>query len=329
VRRPFVSRSNSNSNSNSNPCVCECRLTGCLARTLPADNNNNNNNKKESMDKQAHEQAHKQADKPTVVHSMPGESACNSAPPFYKGLHCRYITQLAATLDQSFEGALMDHLRMSGVYWSLTGLSLLLPSARVMEEMRVYASPHTRTTTSTTSTTPSQAKSSQAKSSQAKSSQAKSSPSIVDWIFTCFDETTGGFGGNAGQDAHLLYTLSALQILALVDALQDPRLQFAKERVVQFCGALQQADGSFAGDSWGEIDSRFSYCALQTLALLQSLDRVHVPRAASYILTCRNLDGGFGCVPGAESHAGRSFLRLPTRHSHTHTQVSLTFATAL
>jgi geranylgeranyl transferase type-2 subunit beta len=32
-----------------------------------------------------------------------------------------------------------------------------------------------------------------------------------------------------------------------------------------------QPDGSFAGDEWGEIDTRFSYCALSTLAIMGKL----------------------------------------------------------
>jgi geranylgeranyl transferase type-2 subunit beta len=34
-----------------------------------------------------------------------------------------------------------------------------------------------------------------------------------------FDEIIGGFGGHTRHDAHLLYTLSAIQILAIYDAL--------------------------------------------------------------------------------------------------------------
>lgn len=132
--------------------------------------------------------------------------------------------------------------------------------------------------------------------------------SIIDWVFTCFDERTGGFGGNTGQDAHLLYTLSAVQILALADRLRDERLH--TERIVSFVASLQQQDGSFCGDSWGEIDTRFTYCALSTLSLLKRMDAVDVDKAASYIIKCRNLDGGFGCVMGAESHAGTLLARL-------------------
>jgi len=43
------------------------------------------------------------------------------------------------------------------------------------------------------------------------------------------------------------------------------------EKVVQFITKLQNDDGSFSGDQWGEIDTRFSMCAVACLALLVSL----------------------------------------------------------
>lgn len=41
---------------------------------------------------------------------------------------------------------------------------------------------------------------------------------VVAWVLSCQREN-GGFGGSERHDAHLLYTLSALQILALYDKL--------------------------------------------------------------------------------------------------------------
>lgn len=82
---------------------------------------------------------------------------------------------------------------------------------------------------------------------------------------------------------------------------------------------MLQPDGSFAGDEWGEIDTRFSYCALSTLAILGKLPvpsaapasaeppLIDVAAATAFVGRCRNFDGGFGCVPGAESHAGQVF----------------------
>ena len=195
-------------------------------------------------------------------------------PPFHESLHVSYIVGLASKLDAptSYEGAVTEHLRMSGVYWSLTALSLLRSPDQVDSLMGLTFPMDPR-------------------------------PSLVDWVMSCYDPRTGGFGGNVGHDAHLLYTLSAIQILALADALDKVDV----EAVTKFVASLQQPDGSFAGDEWGEIDTRFTYCALSTLSLLHRLDAVQVDKAAQYILQCRNLDGGFGCVIGAESHAGQVF----------------------
>jgi len=99
--------------------------------------------------------------------------------------------------------------------------------------------------------------------------------------------------------------------------------------------SLQLADGSFAGDRWGEVDTRFSYCALLTLSVLwrgrvppppaprageegaaaaadgcrrrRRQRRQLVGRCAAHVLRCRNFDGGFGAQPGGESHAGQVF----------------------
>lgn len=202
-------------------------------------------------------------------------------PPFYDEKHVSYITSLAKKLDspKSYEGAVTEHLRMSGVYWSIAALSLLRLPSEVDSDMSLNTL-------------------------------------IVDWVFSCYDEVTGGFGGNTRHDAHLLYTLSAIQILAMADMLDDERLD--KIKVGSFIANLQQDDGSFAGDEWGEIDTRFSYCALSGLSLLGLLQydqpteegnpcRIDIEKAAKYVASCRNFDGGFGCVPGAESHAGQVF----------------------
>lgn len=61
--------------------------------------------------------------------------------------------------------------------------------------------------------------------------------------------------------------------------------------------------GGFAGDEWGEIDSRFSYCAVSALSLLGRLDALDLDKTVDFVRRCRNFDGGFGMVEGAESHA--------------------------
>ena len=73
---------------------------------------------------------------------------------------------------------------------------------------------------------------------------------------------------------------------------------------------MQQPDGSFAGDAGGEIDTRFTFCALATCALLRRSDALDVPAAAAFVRRCANFDGGFGATPGGESHAGQIFTAL-------------------
>ena len=67
--------------------------------------------------------------------------------------------------------------------------------------------------------------------------------------------------------------------------------------------SLQQPSGVFAGDKYGEVDTRFLYSALNALALLGRLHEVDVEKTVGYIQRCKNFDGGFGAVAGAESHA--------------------------
>ncbi|KAG6661314.1 hypothetical protein CIPAW_03G164900 [Carya illinoinensis] len=57
----------------------------------------------------------------------------------------------------------------------------------------------------------------------------------------------------------------------------------------------------------GEVDTRFSYIALCCLSILHRLDKINVEKAVSYIVSCKNLDGGFGITPGGESHEGQIF----------------------
>lgn len=131
-------------------------------------------------------------------------------------------------------------------------------------------------------------------------------------MLTCFHPDDGGFGASPRNDSHLLATLSAVQILALLDELhridtdkvvacecawasalvvaayttqqQQQQAVMSDETstgvlsvsqgslassvlcvccvlwsaacVMTDIAGLQQPDGSFAGDKWGEIDTR-------------------------------------------------------------------------
>ena len=56
---------------------------------------------------------------------------------------------------------------------------------------------------------------------------------------------SGGFSGGIGHDPHILYTLSALQILALCNKMELVDI----DAVASFIISLQQEDGSFVGDT--------------------------------------------------------------------------------
>ncbi|KAI4321232.1 hypothetical protein MLD38_034638 [Melastoma candidum] len=130
---------------------------------------------------------------------------------------------------------------------------------------------------------------------------------VVSWIMACQHES-GGFGGNIGHDPHMLYTLSAVQVLALFDKIHILDI----DKVTDYIIKLQNEDGSFSGDMCGEVDTRFSYIAICCLSLLRRLDSINVEKAVDYIVSCKNINGGFGCTPGGESHAGSYvFLKAP------------------
>ena len=136
----------------------------------------------------------------------------------------------------------------------------------------------------------------------------------------------GAFGAHPDHDAHILSTLSAIQILIIHDALDKvniPRVVNCKFTsgtsgdvlntmissnpypLNTVIISLQQPSGVFAGDGFGEIDTRFLYCAVNALSLLGHLDKLDVEKTVDYIRKCRNFDGGFGACVGAESHASQ------------------------
>ena len=115
----------------------------------------------------------------------------------------------------------------------------------------------------------------------------------------------------------MLYTVSAVQIIAMIDGFAEleQRVTGGKMKVAQYIAGLQQPNGTFAGDEWGETDTRFLYGALNALSLLNllpsqqpgELPLVNVSSATAHVKACQNFDGGFGVAPGAESHSGQIF----------------------
>ena len=165
---------------------------------------------------------------------------------------------------ESYEILLMQHLKMSALYWALCSLRLL--------------------------------------GEEIDGSMA------LDFVKTCRN-ADGGYGGDLGLDSHLFYTLSALQILKLVgNELSDVEI----EATTLYVQSLEK-EGVWMGDEWGEEDTRFSYCGILCLDLLGRLEQGISQRTLLHIKNCRNWDGGYAAMPGAESHGGQIFCCLAAR----------------
>ncbi|RLV91563.1 Geranylgeranyl transferase type-2 subunit beta [Spathaspora sp. JA1] len=135
---------------------------------------------------------------------------------------------------------------------------------------------------------------------------------VIEFILSCWDEKAGGFGSFPKHDAHILSTLSALQVLRIYDNELSMISNEQKAKLVAFIQGLQLPDGSFQGDKFGEVDSRFVYTAISALSILDELTKDIADRAVDFIMKCQNFDGSFGMVPGAESHAAQVFVCVGT-----------------
>lgn len=222
--------------------------------------------------------------------------------------HVDHILEQIRLLDApvTLEGAAEGYIKTSGVYWGLGALAAL----GELDSGRVRAAGVTR-------------------------------EAVVAYLRSCLVQTKGiwGFGGREGHDGHLLYTTSALQAYSLYGPVSELLSPQEVQELLRSLSALQDREsGCFYGDYTHEVDTRFTYCALLSAALLlgarpgvasspsagtpeEAPARVpawtagdlpaslaahfDLDAAERFLLACQNPDGGFGAVPGAESHAGQ------------------------
>ncbi|XP_014249939.1 geranylgeranyl transferase type-2 subunit beta isoform X2 [Cimex lectularius] len=106
-------------------------------------------------------------------------------------------------------------------------------------------------------------------------------------------------------DKHLQYVLSyGVNTDEFIACILNAVDELPVDEIVKYVRSLQKPDGSFIGDKWGEVDTRFSFCAVACLSLLGRLDAINIKKAVEFVMTCQNFDGGFGSQPNSESHAG-------------------------
>ena len=90
------------------------------------------------------------------------------------------------------------------------------------------------------------------------------------FINECYDEKSSLFAGAYCHDGHVTFSLSAIQIFVLYDCLREElSVQRAKKMPQKRLPSYRtKKTGAAPGDEWGEVDTRFSYCAFSALSLL-------------------------------------------------------------
>ncbi|KAI3793349.1 hypothetical protein L1987_35966 [Smallanthus sonchifolius] len=115
-------------------------------------------------------------------------------------------------------------------------------------------------------------------------------------------------GVSVPNNSHLASTYCALAILKTVD--YDFSL-IDSSSISKSMKHLQQSDGSFMPIHTGaETDLRFVYCAAVISSLLDNWSGIDKEKAKNYILSCQSYDGGFGLIPGQESHGGATYCAV-------------------
>jgi geranylgeranyl transferase type-2 subunit beta len=126
------------------------------------------------------------------------------------------------------EAVASQHLRLSAVYWGLCCLELLDAPAETLDRSALRA-----------------------------------------WTLSCQPSgpAGGGFAPAPGHDVHLLSTLSGIQVLALLRdrLLVEPQHAPWRATTAAYVAALQQRDGSFAGDAGLALLQRYSVFSFPVL----------------------------------------------------------------
>ncbi|XP_027158789.1 geranylgeranyl transferase type-1 subunit beta-like [Coffea eugenioides] len=115
-------------------------------------------------------------------------------------------------------------------------------------------------------------------------------------------------GALVPNGSHLACTYCALAILKTV-GYDLSLIDFTS--ILKSMKNLQQLDGSFMPIHYGaETDLRFVFCAVAICFLLGNWSGLDREKAKDYIIKCQSYDGGFGLIPGSESHGGATYCAV-------------------
>ncbi|KAL8247693.1 hypothetical protein R6Q59_008909 [Mikania micrantha] len=206
---------------------------------------------------------------------------------FNRERHIRYLEMNYQMLPSPYEGQEINHLTL--VYFIINGLHILHAIDRIDRE------------------------------------------AVINWVLSLqahpkneSDLNNGQFYGFHGSkssqfhsnenkvsvlnNSHLASTYCALAILKTVG--YDLSLVDSNS-ISKSMKHLQQSDGSFMPIHTGaETDLRFVYCAAVISSLLDNWSGIDKEKAKNYILSCQSYDGGFGLIPGQESHGGATYCAV-------------------
>ncbi|KAL0216453.1 hypothetical protein P9112_008637 [Eukaryota sp. TZLM1-RC] len=107
--------------------------------------------------------------------------------------------------------------------------------------------------------------------------------------------------------ANIAMTYSAISSLRL---LGDDLSRIDRSGLKSHIQALQLPNGCISCSVGSESDMRFVYCACVVCDVISCWECLDQNLLSSYIMTCLNIDGGFGATPYGESHAGSTFCAI-------------------
>ncbi|KAI4291551.1 geranylgeranyl transferase type-2 subunit beta [Pancytospora philotis] len=176
--------------------------------------------------------------------------------------------------------------------------------------------------------------------------------SVLEFVASC-QNSDGGFGGNEGYPSSAVTTFNALQLLYLYDVPywspgtaaylaglqqkggwfgndefleQDTRVDCCAVLSLHFLSLMkgayeEQYPGAEPPANIGQLAEK-THRKLCSEGLRQPVDSAFLEElgvdrnaAIDYLLSCYNADGGFGQLPGAESHAAQVFCCLSALRS--------------
>ncbi|XP_058089469.1 geranylgeranyl transferase type-1 subunit beta-like isoform X2 [Magnolia sinica] len=101
------------------------------------------------------------------------------------------------------------------------------------------------------------------------------------------------------------FAISGLDILNALD--RENSMDFIVQELLNF---KHMMSGFMPIHTGAEKDLRFIYCAAAICSMLNNWSGMDRKKAKEYILNCQSYDGGFGLVPGSESHGGATYCAV-------------------